>query len=94
MATAPKLGIDVGVHDVPIHSRTEAPATLASKGLTLPELSFPRFADLFRDAGPEVPPEGRRWRHGTVCRTMRGWLFPYDPSRILPVESHPITACE
>jgi len=42
--------------------------------------------------GPDAPPERRHWNKEKVYRTMRGWLFPYVRSRILPGEFHPITA--
>jgi MoaA/NifB/PqqE/SkfB family radical SAM enzyme len=42
--------------------------------------------------GPDAPPERRHWNKEKVYRTMRGWLFPYVRSRVLPGEFHPITA--
>jgi MoaA/NifB/PqqE/SkfB family radical SAM enzyme len=41
---------------------------------------------------PNVPPEKRHWGADMVYRTMRGWLFPYVRSRVMPGDFHPIIA--
>ncbi len=92
MAATPKFRIDPEAQEVLLHSRSEAPTPPAAKGLTLPEPVFPRFPERLNDPGPKTPPERRRWDSKSIYRKMRGWLFPYIRSRVLPGEFHPITA--
>ena len=39
---------------------------------------------------PHVPPARRRWSASLIYRAIRGWLFPYVKSRLLPGQFHPI----
>ena len=41
-------------------------------------------------AAPHVPPARRHWSAPLVFRAMRGWLFPFIESRVLPGEFHPV----
>jgi len=92
MATVPKFRIDVDIHNLLMHS-SPAPVKIPEpKGLTLPEPVFPQFPDKLSDPGPEILPEKRDWRLSQIYRSMRGWLFPYIRSRVLPGDFHPITA--
>ena len=50
------------------------------------------FTEKLSDPGPVGVPEKRDWTLPQVYRTMRGWLFPYIRSRVLPGDFHPITA--
>ena len=94
MATTatPKFRIDVAIHNLLLHSNPNPPAPPAPKGATLPEPVFPQHPELLEEPGPETPPETRRWRAEHIYRKMRGWLFPYVRSRVLPGQFHPITA--
>jgi len=92
MATAPKFRIDIDIHDLLMHSSREPAKPAAVKGLTLPEPVFPQYPEKLVDPGPEIAPEKRDWSLSHVYRAMRGWLFPYIRSRVLPGEFHPITA--
>lgn len=93
MATAPaKFRIDVAIHDLLMNSRDNRPTPPEPKGLTLPEAAFPQYPEKLNDPGREVPPERRHWGNKEIYRKMRGWLFPYLRSRVLPGEFHPITA--
>ena len=92
MATIPKFRIDVDAHELLMNAGAEGPAPPVAKGLTLPEPPFPRFPQLLNDPGPEVFPEKRHWSAASIYGKMRGWLFPYIRSRVLPGEFHPITA--
>lgn len=71
---------------------------LEPEGQTLPEPAFPHFPEILRTREadlvetPNVPPEKRHWSPGMVYKTMRGWLFPYVRSRVLPGDFHPIIA--
>jgi sulfatase maturation enzyme AslB (radical SAM superfamily) len=92
VATAPKFRIDVDIHNLLMRSAPGPVAVPQPKGLTLPAPVFPRFPAKLSDPGPEVPPAKRDWTLGQTYRAMRGWLFPYIRSRLLPGDFHPITA--
>jgi len=92
MATVPKFRIDVDAHELLMNAGSVGPVPPAAMGLTLPEPPFPRVPQLLEDPGPEFPPETRHWSAAAIYGKMRGWLFPYIRSRVLPGEFHPITA--
>ena len=83
MATAPKFRIDVDIHNL-LMCPTAGPTVPVSKGLKLPEPIFPQFPEKLSDPGPDTPPEKRDWTLPQAYRTMRGWLFPYIRSRVMP----------
>jgi len=63
----------------------------------LPEPAFPQYPELLPNPPDflkqaHVPPAHRRWSAPLIYRAMRGWLFPYVRSRILPGDFHPIIA--
>lgn len=63
----------------------------------LPEPVFPQHPQLLNDPPgfgeqAHVPPAHRHWTVPQIYRTMRGWLFPYVRSRVLPGDFHPIIA--
>jgi MoaA/NifB/PqqE/SkfB family radical SAM enzyme len=39
---------------------------------------------------PHIPPTRRHWSAPLIYRAVRGWMFPYIKSRLLPGEFHPI----
>ena len=94
MAGAPaKFCIDVSIHNLLMNSDGQRPIAVAPRGLTLPEPVFPQFPTKLTDPGPEKPHEGnRKWSATAVNRTMRGWLWPYMRSRVLPGDFHPVTS--
>ena len=92
MATVPKFRIDVKVHSVLMDSPSEGPKPPIDKGMTLPEPMYPRFPEKLSDPGPLTPPEKRDWTISQAYRSMKGWLFTYIRSRVLPGEFHPIIA--
>ena len=92
MSTTPKFRIDVNVHSLLMNSASEGPKLPVTEGLTLPEPVYPRFPEKLSDPGPECPPEIRQWTVSQVYHKMKGWLFPYIRSRVLPGEFHPITS--
>jgi MoaA/NifB/PqqE/SkfB family radical SAM enzyme len=92
MTTVPRFRIDLDVHDQLMASPFNGPQPPRAKSLTLPEPVFPQFPEKLSDPGPETPPERRDWTLSQTYRTMRGWLFPYIRSRVLPGEFHPIIA--
>jgi MoaA/NifB/PqqE/SkfB family radical SAM enzyme len=59
---------------------------------TLPEPVFPRRPELLGDVSNDPLVQKRRWTARQTYGHMRGWLFPYVKSRVLPGEFHPIIA--
>jgi sulfatase maturation enzyme AslB (radical SAM superfamily) len=92
VATPAKFRADLSIYDLLMDSSASPPVPPAAKGLTLPEPIFPQYPELLNDPGPEVPLEKRPWGRRQIYRKVRGWLFPYIRSRVLPGEFHPITA--
>jgi sulfatase maturation enzyme AslB (radical SAM superfamily) len=92
MATVPKFRIDVDIHNLLMNSAPMPPRAPEPKGMTLPEAVFPQYPEKLADPGPEQPLAQRNWTMPQVYRKMRGWLFPYIRSRVLPGDFHPITA--
>jgi hypothetical protein len=91
--------VDVQLHELltkPLPVPGASPPALASPQL-LPEPVFPLHPELLTDKelpqdwhGASVHPYKRRWTAPLVLRAMRGWLFPYIKSRLLPGNFHPI----
>jgi sulfatase maturation enzyme AslB (radical SAM superfamily) len=92
VATAPKFRIDVDIHDMLMNAPLQNVPRPVDRGRNLPEPVFPQFPEKLHDPGPERPPEKRDWTWPLAYRAMRGWLFPYIRSRVLPGDFHPITA--
>jgi MoaA/NifB/PqqE/SkfB family radical SAM enzyme len=92
VATAPKFRIDVDIHNLLMHSAPGPVIAPPPKGMTLPEPVFPRFPEKLKDPGPDEIPLKRNWTIPQVYGKMRGWLFPYIRSRVMPGDFHPITA--
>ena len=93
--------------DVPLHDLLQKPGTTrpvmppppAVKPRQLPEPVFPLHPELLTDNelpadahGSPEDPYKRHWPPGLVYRAMRGWMFPYFKSRVLPGDFHPIIA--
>ncbi len=59
-----------------------------------PEPVFPQHPDLLEAADePYFPRDGqRRWTAPQIFGAMKGWMFPYFKSRLLPGEFHPLIA--
>ena len=92
MATAPKFRIDVDIHNLLMKSAPGPVVVPPPKGWTLPEAVYPLHPERVNDSGPELIPEKRNWTIPQVYGKMRGWLFPYIRSRVMPGDFHPITA--
>ncbi len=92
MSTVPKFRIDADVHEELMASGPNGPQPPTAKGMVFPEPVFPKYPQKLSDPGPEIPPEKRDWTASLVQRAMRGWLFPYIRSRVLPGEFHPMIA--
>jgi len=90
-SSTPTFRIDVTLNDLLRRSVTPAAPPVA-RGATLPEPVFPQRPELLNDPGPETLPDKRQWGAQHIYRSMRGWLFPYIRSRVMPGDFHPITA--
>ncbi len=97
----PRFRVDVQFHEALKGSGPERPAQPppSLKPQTLPEPIFPQHPELLGEeasGSPErespAPPERRHWTAPLIYRGMRGWLFPYVKSRVLPGQFHPIIA--
>jgi len=91
MATVPKFRIDVDIHNL-LMQPAPGPVPVPANGLNLPEPVFPQYPEKLSDPGPATIPEKRDWTMSQVYHKMRGWLFPYIRSRVLPGTFHPITS--
>jgi MoaA/NifB/PqqE/SkfB family radical SAM enzyme len=100
-SSPPPFRLDVQLHELLVNSTAKpaAPPPLAPRRLALPEPVFPQRPELLSDEeieadqhGSPTDPYARRWTAPLVLRCMRGWLFPYIKSRILPGDFHPIIA--
>ena len=88
--------LDVPLRDFLAASQNAKRTTLppAEKPLGLPEPVFPQYPELVGDVGPDPlpPPRRRHWTPSQIYKTMRGWMFPWFKSRILPGDFQPIIA--
>jgi MoaA/NifB/PqqE/SkfB family radical SAM enzyme len=92
--------IDVQIHEV-LTGPPKRPGLLPrGEPERLPEPVFPQHPELAGDIEPPehirpknaADPYARRWTWPLIYRGMRGWLFPYIRSRVLPGDFHPIIA--
>lgn len=95
----PDFRVDVPLHNLLMKSSPRRVIARPVEPQTLPEPVFPQQPDLLADreldlddSKPHIPPAHRHWSAEYVYKTMRGWLFPYVRSRVLPGEFHPIIA--
>jgi len=97
--------LDVQLHELLQQSSPNPPPNrlLPSEipsGQTLPTPEFPQHPELFHDldaqdiaAHQTVIDTGKRhWPADRILKTMRGWMFPYFKSRMLPGDFQPIIA--
>jgi MoaA/NifB/PqqE/SkfB family radical SAM enzyme len=99
-ATEGNFRIDVQIHEV-LTGPPKRPGLLPrGEPQRLPEPVFPQHPELAGDLEPPehirpknpADPYVRRWTWPLIYRGMRGWLFPYIRSRVLPGDFHPIIA--
>ena len=97
----PPFRLDVQLHDLLKNpaQRPLLPPLPSAKPLSLPQPVFPQHPELLTDEeleadehGSPTDPYKRHWTAPLVYRAMRGWLFPYVKSRLLPGDFHPIIA--
>jgi len=96
--------VDVQLHDLLTKPSSPAlpPPPVRPKAVpeVLPTPVFPQHPELLLDHHPsdwdprdhQENPYRRRWTAPTIYRALRGWLFPYVKSRVLPGDFHPIIA--
>jgi len=91
--------IDVGVHDLLMGGPRVAPLKPGDVPLTLPDPQFPRHPELRGDIELDarlLPKDGSPYRSRVspfvIRRALRGWLYPYIRSRVMPGQFHPIIA--
>jgi MoaA/NifB/PqqE/SkfB family radical SAM enzyme len=95
-AATPPFRLDVTLHELLMKPRGRSAVRPPPGGVPqqLPKPVFPQHPELL--AAPDedyFPKEGqRRWKAEHIYRTMKGWMFPYFKSRLLPGEFHPIIA--
>ena len=98
---APPFRLDVQLHDLLKNppQRPLLPPPPSANPLNLPQPVFPQHPELLTDEeleadkrGSPADPYKRHWTGSQVYRAMRGWLFPYLKSRVLPGDFHPIIA--
>jgi MoaA/NifB/PqqE/SkfB family radical SAM enzyme len=100
--SAPAFRLDVRLHDILTQppSPSFPPPPPAAEPQALPEPVFPQHPELLVENHPDDwdprddpgNPYRRRWTAPLVYRGMRGWMFPYFKSRLLPGDFHPIIA--
>ncbi len=95
----PAFRVDVQVHDLLMKPATTPTLYPVGGHQALPEPIFPQHPELLTDEklglddhGSPTDPYRRRWTAPMVYHGMRGWLFPYVKSRLLPGDFHPIIA--
>ncbi|MGH9447399.1 MAG: hypothetical protein ACRD3O_16935, partial [Terriglobia bacterium] len=97
---APPFRVDVQVHELLMNSKSRPLASLQPSVAPkkLPEPVFPQHPELLHkevetpEGKPGDSPYHRRWTPDLIYHHMRGWLFPYVKSRLLPGDFHPIIA--
>src|SRR5579862_5163799 len=93
--TAPRYRVDVSVHNLLMAGTRQHSLLPDGREQKLPEAQFPRFPDLAGDVEPDakyLPRDGNPYRKRVtpfmVRRALRGWLYPYVRSRVMPGEFH------
>jgi hypothetical protein len=93
---------DVQLHELltkPARSPMMSPPPPSVQPETLPEPVFPQRPELLGEGGFDlethravVAGKERHWTAALIYRAMKGWMFPYIRSRLLPGDFHPIIA--
>ncbi|MGD0180373.1 MAG: radical SAM protein, partial [Terriglobales bacterium] len=94
----PPFRLDVQLHDLLKKSPAPRPELALGNGEKFPEPVFPQYPELlaaddhYEENLARSRAGKRRWTAPLVHRAMRGWLYPYIKSRVLPGPFHPIIA--
>ncbi|MCZ2151735.1 MAG: radical SAM protein [Bryobacterales bacterium] len=91
--------LDVATHELLAGGRKRSSLLASGTPLTLPDAVFPRFPEKKGNVAPDprfLPKDNNPYRPrvtaGMVRRGLRGWLYPYVRSRVMPGDYHPIIA--
>jgi MoaA/NifB/PqqE/SkfB family radical SAM enzyme len=86
--------VDVQLHELLVQKNGRPKSLLPNpdQPQTLPEPAFPSRAELANVPDLAEVPDKRSWPAAYIYRAMRGWLFPYVRSRVMPGDFHPIIA--
>src|SRR5580700_5574574 len=97
--TPPSFRLDVRVHDLLTKAPAPRPELVPTNGNNkFPEPVFPQYPELlaeddnYEENLARAKAGNRHWPAPLVYRAMKGWLFPYMKSRVLPGPFHPIIA--
>jgi MoaA/NifB/PqqE/SkfB family radical SAM enzyme len=101
-AKIPAFRIDARLHGLlksPVAARPLVPPSASVMPQKLPQPIFPQHPELLTDdrlpqdehGSPENPYK-RHWTASQIYHNMRGWMFPYFRSLLLPGDFHPIIA--
>ena len=90
--TSPRFRVDVRLHDLLVKTHSKGLLPKPEQALTLPDAVYPQRPELQDIPDPEIFPDKRKTSAPVVYRAMRGWLFPYVRSRVLPGDFHPVIA--
>ncbi len=85
----PTFRVDVQLHDLLVKNHAKSLLPTPGQPLTLPDPVYPERPELQAAPDPETTPDKRTWGAGYVYRAMRGWLFPYVRSRVMPGDFTP-----
>jgi MoaA/NifB/PqqE/SkfB family radical SAM enzyme len=86
--------VDVQLHDLLVRKNGPPKSLLPNpiEPQTLPDPVFPSRPELENFPDPTTVPDKRSWHAEYIYKAMRGWLFPYMRSRVMPGDFHPIIA--
>jgi MoaA/NifB/PqqE/SkfB family radical SAM enzyme len=84
--------VDVQLHDLLVNKPSRTSLIPSTEPLTLPEPVYPQHPELVDVPDIEAIPDKRSFGPDIIYKSMRGWLFPYVRSRVLPGDFHPIIA--
>src|SRR5579872_5167485 len=100
--TVQPFRLDVQLHELlqkPEAKRSFLPPPASAQTEKLPKPVFPQHPELLTndwlpqdEHGAPDNPYKRYWNASQVFHAMRGWMFPYLKSRVLPGDFHPIIA--
>ncbi len=95
----PRFRFDVSMHEFLTGGTKRPPLAPHGVPMTLPEPVFPQYPEKAGEVAPDpsyLPKNGSPYRTRVtphmVRRALRGWLYPYVRSRVMPGDFHPIIA--
>jgi MoaA/NifB/PqqE/SkfB family radical SAM enzyme len=90
----PPFRLDVQLHELLMNpaAKPTAPPLPLGEPQQLPEPVFPSRPKLQKGPDSDYMPENghRQWTPPQILHAMKGWMFPYFKSRLLPGDFHPL----